>query len=89
MRALLRLTLRGDGYDIVGEGGSGSAVLEECRRLNLQVPLLHIDMPGMDGLEVLDEVRKDLPAAKVVMSSAAPTLDRVTDALKKSAHGFM
>lgn len=89
MRALLRLILRSDGYDVVGEGGSGDTVIADCRKLRPQVLLLDINMPGLDGLEVLDRIRKDHPATKVIMISADPTLDRVTDALKKGAHGFV
>jgi two-component system chemotaxis response regulator CheY len=89
MRALLRLTLRSAGYEVVGEGGNGETVLEDCRQLRPQILLLDINMPGLGGLEVLDQVRKDLPGAKVIMISADPTLGRVTDALRKGAHGFV
>ncbi len=37
---------------IVGEAGNGLAALEACARLEPQVVLLDIRMPGMDGIEV-------------------------------------
>jgi len=89
MRALLRLILRADGYDVIGEAGSGDRVLEACLQARPQVLLLDINMPGLDGIEVLEKARAGLPRTRIIMISAGPTLDRVTDALRKGADGFI
>ncbi|HVY04339.1 MAG TPA: response regulator transcription factor [Burkholderiales bacterium] len=89
IRSLLRLLLREDGYNVVGEAAAGDQVVEECKRTRPEVLLLDINMPGADGLQVLEKIRVELPALRVIMISGEPTLDRVTQALEKGAGGFI
>jgi CheY-like chemotaxis protein len=45
--------------------------------------LLDINMPVMDGLQALEEIRKVSPATIVMMVSAEVTMDMVSEAIKK------
>lgn len=57
---LRRLLEEIDGFDVVGESGTGEATLQAIERLDPDVVLLDIEMPGLDGLGVLqasDEAR--------------------------------
>ena len=89
LRGLLRLLLRSDEYDVVGEAADGEAALELCNRLRPAVVLLDINMPNKDGLEVLDELNAIRFAGKVVLISAEATLDKVKLAVQKGAAGFI
>jgi two-component system chemotaxis response regulator CheY len=89
MRGLLRLLLRSDKYDVVGEAANGEAALELCHRLRPAVVLLDINMPNKDGLEVLDELNAMRYAGKVVLISAEATLDKVKLSVQKGAAGFI
>ena len=40
------------GHQVVGEAGDGERALQACERLQPEVVLLDIRMPGLDGLEV-------------------------------------
>jgi DNA-binding NtrC family response regulator len=88
-RSLLRLMLRADGYDVIGETGNGDKALEACERMRPEVLLLDINMPGMDGLKVLEKIRQSQPGMKVVMISGDATLESVQGALAKGASGFV
>ena len=57
--------------------------------LNPDIVLLNINMPKMDGLQALEEIRKANPAVKVLMISADSTTDKVKEALNKGAVGFV
>lgn len=46
-------------------------------------------MPGMSGLEVLEEIRKKDPAAKVIMCSAMGQEQMITNALMLGASDFI
>ena len=89
IRGVLRLLLRSDEYEVVGEAADGEAALELCSRLRPAVVLLDINMPNKDGLEVLDELNAAKYSGKVVLISADATLDKVQLSVQKRAAGFI
>lgn len=89
MRGVLRLLLRSDEYEVVGEAADGEAALGLCNRLRPAVVLLDINMPNKDGLEVLDALKTAKYAGKVVLISGEATLHKVKLAVQKGAAGFI
>lgn len=89
IRDTLKIILYGDDFKIAGEAANGEAALELCRQHHPGVVLLDINMPGMDGLEVLRAIKKELPATQVVMISAEATMERVKEAISSGAAGFI
>ena len=71
MRRVIRKNLEGSGYQDIEEACSGEEALELFSREKPDLVLLDITMPGMSGLEVLEEIRKKDPAAKVIMWAGA------------------
>ena len=71
---------------VASNGREGLEVLEH------QIPqmvLLDIEMPGMNGLEVLKEIRKREYDVSVVMITAYGTIDRAVQAIKGGAYDFI
>ncbi len=70
-----------EGVEVVGTAPDGRIALDKVRQLAPDVVVLDIEMPEMDGLTALAELRRTHPAVKVVMFSvltgrgAAATLD--------------
>lgn len=89
MREALKLILRSEGYPIAGEASNGEDAIALCAKSNPAIVLLDINMPKMDGLQVLAAIRKAQPEVKVVMVSAEATMDRVKEAIEKGAMGFV
>lgn len=89
MREMLKLILRGDGYSVVGEASNGNGAIEQCKKLAPDLVLLDINMPEMDGMQALEGIRNACPKTVVVMVSAEATMDRVREAIKKGAAGFV
>lgn len=89
MREMLKLILRSESYSVVGEASNGQDAIALCERLAPTLVLLDINMPKMDGLQALDEIRKTSPQTMVIMVSADATMDKVSEAVKKGAAGFV
>ena len=69
-RSLIRIILKRTGHEVVGEAGDGDSAIKAFAELRPEVVLLDIIMPGKSGLEVLEEIRKIDPGAKVIMVTA-------------------
>jgi signal transduction histidine kinase len=72
LRSLIRLVLERSGrYQVVGEAGDGYEAITsaETHGTDLDLVLLDLSMPRMDGLEALPHLRKAAPGARVVVLS--------------------
>ena len=57
------------GLEVVGEAGDGRTGLEVIARLQPDVVLLDLSMPGIDGLEAIPEIRARSPDSAIVVFS--------------------
>lgn len=69
-RSLIRVILENRGHTVAGEAEDGPGALKAFAELRPDVVLLDIIMPGKSGVEVLEEIRKIDPEAKVIMVTA-------------------
>jgi two-component system chemotaxis response regulator CheB len=71
-------------FDVVGAASNGAIALQRIPQFNPDVLTLDIEMPEMDGLEMLRRVRRDYPQLRVIMFStltergAAVTLEALS-----------
>jgi len=56
---------------------------------NFDVILLDLIMPGMSGMDVLTELKKRTPNAKIIMITAFATVDNAVAAIKRGAHDYI
>ncbi|MDP1678602.1 MAG: response regulator [Candidatus Nitrotoga sp.] len=89
MREMLKFILRSEDYPVIGEASNGQDAIALCARKKPGLVLLDINMPKMDGMQVLEEIRKISPATIVLMVSAEATMDKVHEAIEKGADGFV
>lgn len=71
------------------EAANGRESLEILEKQNPQIMLLDIEMPDMNGLQVLKEVRKRGYDVTVVMITAYGTIERAVQAMKQGAYDFI
>jgi DNA-binding response OmpR family regulator len=76
IRALIVPTLRNDGYD-VDEAPDGETALARFRSRAHDLVILDLRLPGIEGLDVLRELRKGSDVAVIVVTARAEETDRI------------
>ncbi len=66
-----------------------NSIVEDIVRLNPQIILMDIDMPGINGIQGLDLVKKYCPHVKVVMHTVFEENEKIFEAIKKGASGYL
>ncbi len=77
------------GIEVVAEAADGRAAVDAALRHRVDVALLDIRMPGMDGLAALAELRRRVPAVRVVILTSFGDEPNVHRALAAGASGFV
>jgi two-component system nitrogen regulation response regulator NtrX len=88
IRKSLRMVLEYEGYDMI-EAASGPEGIETLRRESPDAVLLDIKMPGMDGMEVLQQARSRDAHTPILMVSGHGDIPTAVDALRKGAYDFL
>lgn len=89
IRMMVRLALEQSGHEVetAEDGPSGLQKFGDCG--NFDLVLLDQRMPGMEGLDVLREMKARCPDSRIVMITAFGTIDLAVDAMKAGATDFL
>ena len=87
IRRVLRDILENESYQ-VDDAGTGMEALQHIKEQDFDAIFCDIKMPEMDGIEVLEAIRKesDVP---VIMLSGHGTIETAVEAIKKGAFDFI
>ncbi len=80
--------LEKDGYQVT-RAPDGRAAVERMKGGRWNVVLVDLKMPGLDGLQVLEEARKLQPDAAVIIMTAYATVDTAVTAMKLGAFDYL
>ncbi|KQX09568.1 LuxR family transcriptional regulator [Streptomyces sp. Root431] len=90
IRAGIRMILISDpDIEVVGEAADGRAAVEAARAHAADVVLLDIQMPVLDGLSALPELRRAAPASRVIVLTTFGERENVLRALEHGCAGFL
>lgn len=69
---------------------SGQEALETLKKnQNIDVIILDVKMPGMDGIETLGEIKRAFPLTEVIMLTAHATVESAIEGMKRGAHDYL
>src|ERR1035441_5708948 len=74
---------------VVGEAADGDEALRKARELSPDVVLMDISMPGMNGLDVTEILRKEAPNMKVLILSVHSNKEYIFRVIQAGAHGYV
>ncbi|ART79378.1 two-component system response regulator NarL [Oceanisphaera avium] len=73
----------------VAQAGSGEEAVALANALNLDLILLDLNMPGMDGIETLHALRNSDIEARIIIFSVSDDKQHVLEALQAGADGYL
>ena len=88
IRRTLRMVLSSKEYS-VGDCASAEEAIRLMQEEPVDVVLLDIKLPGMDGIELLSRIRKDWPMTEVIMISGHGTIQDAVGATRLGAYDFL
>lgn len=69
---------------------SGEESLEKLsKNQNLDVVILDVKMPGLDGIDTLKEIKKHYPLLEVVMLTGHATVETAIEGMKQGAYDYL
>ena len=77
------------GIEVVGEASDGENAIAIITARQPDVVLLDITLPGKSGLEVASELRKEMPALKIIVLSMHDDAQYVVEAVKAGVNGYL
>jgi DNA-binding NarL/FixJ family response regulator len=76
-------------FEVVAEASNGHEMAERALALKPDVILLDLEMPGMDGVQALRELRAAWLQARVLVFTAFDTDERIVGAIQAGALGYL
>jgi DNA-binding NarL/FixJ family response regulator len=76
------------GCEMVGESGDGLDGLNACKEIKPDLVIVDIMVPSLNGLEIVRQLRKELPDVKLIIFSAYSSRERVQAAIKAGVNGI-
>jgi len=74
---------------VVGEACDGQEAVQKARELLPDMVLMDIDMPGMNGFDAAEVLRRELPGIKVLFLSAYSTPEYAMRVVRSGAQGYL
>jgi len=89
IRTHLRKAAEAAGCDVVGEAQDGEEAVSLSQTLKPDLIIMDIVMSRMDGITALKEIKKILPATKIIMVSSQAKPSNVIDSMRFGAANFV
>jgi DNA-binding NarL/FixJ family response regulator len=89
VRAAVRQAIDGGEVELVAEAATAEDAFALALSVRPDVLLLDIDLPGMSGLQMLEELGPRLPETKIVMLTVSDSERDMLDAMARGAAGYL
>jgi len=85
----LQNLLEAHDIEVAGLASDGRQAIDLARKLEPDVILMDIRMPGCDGLKVTRLIKAEMPEAKIIILTTSTEDDDLFEAIKSGASGYL
>ena len=94
MRKIIMRTVRMSGldFDRTEEAGNGAEAIEKLKEATVDIILCDVNMPEMNGIDMVKKVRSELPTCsqtKIIMVSTESSQELIDGLLASGANGYI
>lgn len=89
MRAMLRRTLTGHGFDVIGEATNGDDGAQMVASLSPDAVVVDLSMPGSDGMSFLRQVRAAGSTVRTLVLTSNEDRASISGAIEAGADGYV
>lgn len=86
---LARVLNRAEGFRCVSQYPSAEDALKDLPNVKPDVVLMDINLPGMNGVECVRQLKKNLPQIQIMMLTVYEDTENIFDALTAGASGYL
>lgn len=87
--SLAKLIDSSPGFSCLSKHGSAEDALKELPSLHPQVVLMDINLPGINGVECVRQLKPQLPGTQIIMLTVYQNTEHIFNALASGATGYM
>src|SRR5436190_13368329 len=80
---------KNENFEIAGEAENGKELVDLVTAASPDVILVDINMPGLNGLEAMERLKKDNPYLKFIILTMHEEREYVLNAVKSGANGYL
>ncbi|HLZ55253.1 MAG TPA: response regulator transcription factor [Verrucomicrobiae bacterium] len=86
---LARVINRADGFRCISDYGNAEDALKDLPQVKPDVVLMDINLPGMNGVDCVRQLKQLLPQTQVMMLTVYEDTENIFNALTAGANGYM
>ena len=89
IRSAMKVLMESNGYEVVAEAANGTDTVQLARKHEVDLIILDITMPGLDGLEVINRIRASGIETRILVLTSQSPLFYSQRCMKAGAAGFI
>ena len=75
--------------EVVGDANNGQDAYEACQRDEVDLVLMDIEMPVMNGIQASQKIKTEFPHVKIIMLTMHNDFERIQPALELGVDGYL
>lgn len=76
-------------FDVIAQATTGAEAVRQAAAQRPDIVLLDLEMPELDGVQVIQRLRDQCPTARILVFTAFDTDDKIVGAVRAGAHGYL